>query len=385
MEKTLWNHPDANSAESSEFKINVNTAVSLEDVDNMDDDDTSPDETFQNRFDPTKINIIVSQPTIYNLVQRMSVDPPEIDMNTSFQRHAELWDNTRKSRLIESLLLRIPLPTFYFDGSEENHWLIVDGLQRLNAFKSFIIDKDLKLINLEYFHEYNGCKFDDLPKNMIRRIEETQIIANIIQPGTPDEVKFTIFKRINTGGFNLNSQEIRHAIYHGEVSNFIEGLSELASFKKFNINPKRMIDQELVTRFVAFYTLGESNYRPRMDDFLEKALGELRYRDKNDINKIASGFDLAMKRAYDLFGNTAFKRKGGKINKALFDVWSVRLSKMSDNNFMRLLQNKYFREKYNNLLANDKFISVVSQSTGHRESVSERFLMIDNLIKECLI
>lgn len=79
------------------------------------------------------------------------------------------------------------------------------------------------------------------------------------------------------------------------------------------------------------------------------------------------------------------KEKGGKINKALFDVWSVRLSKMSDNNFMRLLQNKYFREKYNNLLANDKFISVVSQSTGHRESVSERFLMIDNLIKECLI
>lgn len=112
----------------------------------------------------------------------MSATPSEIDMNTSFQRHSGLWNKTDQSRLIESLLLRIPLPTFYFDGSDDNKWLIVDGLQRLSTFKAFMVDKELRLTDLEYFTEFNGLKFDELPKNMIRRIEETQIIANIIQP-----------------------------------------------------------------------------------------------------------------------------------------------------------------------------------------------------------
>lgn len=360
--------------------------------DDSDASDGSPDGIYLNKFDPAKINISVIQPTIYNLVQRMSSDPPEIDLNTSFQRNGELWDKTRQSRLIESMLLRIPLPTFYFDGSDDECWLVVDGLQRLNAMKAFIIDQSLKLTNLEYFGEFTGLKFSELPRNMMRRLEETQIIANVIQPGTPDEVKFTIFKRINTGGFYLNAQEIRHAIFHGIPSNFIEELANLHSFQYFHINSKRMLDQELVTRFVAFYILKPEKYRERMDDFLESVMSHLRNEDKAYLERICHDFNKAMLRARILFGGKAFKRilltESGngtnRINKAMFDVWSVQLSKMNDNDFTKVKDSSVFTQKYDELLKNEKFINAVSQGTGHKESVTMRFFLVDQLIKECL-
>lgn len=360
--------------------------------DDSDASDGSPDGIYLNKFDPAKINISVIQPTIYNLVQRMSSDPPEIDLNTSFQRNGELWDKTRQSRLIESMLLRIPLPTFYFDGSDDECWLVVDGLQRLNAMKAFIIDQSLKLINLEYFGEFTGLKFSELPRNMMRRLEETQIIANVIQPGTPDEVKFTIFKRINTGGFYLNAQEIRHAIFHGIPSNFIEELANLHSFQYFHINSKRMLDQELVTRFVAFYILKPEKYRERMDDFLESVMSHLRNEDKAYLERICHDFNKAMLRARILFGGKAFKRilltESGngtnRINKAMFDVWSVQLSQMNDNDFTKVKDSSVFTQKYDELLKNEKFINAVSQGTGHKESVTMRFFLVDQLIKECL-
>lgn len=375
-----------NSQEETTDKSLVNAE------DDSDASDGSPDGIYLNKFDPAKINISVIQPTIYNLVQRMSSDPPEIDLNTSFQRNGELWDKTRQSRLIESMLLRIPLPTFYFDGSDDECWLVVDGLQRLNAMKAFIIDQSLKLTNLEYFGEFTGLKFSELPRNMMRRLEETQIIANVIQPGTPDEVKFTIFKRINTGGFYLNAQEIRHAIFHGIPSDFIEELANLHSFHYFHINSKRMLDQELVTRFVAFYILKPEKYRERMDDFLESVMSHLRNEDKAYLERICHDFNKAMLRARILFGGKAFKRilltESGngtnRINKAMFDVWAVQLSQMNDNDFTKVKDSSVFTQKYDELLKNEKFINAVSQGTGHKESVTMRFFLVDQLIKECL-
>lgn len=375
-----------NSREETTDKLLVNAE------DDSDASDGSPDGIYLNKFEPAKINISVIQPTIYNLVQRMSSDPAEIDLNTSFQRNGELWDKTRQSRLIESMLLRIPLPTFYFDGSDDECWLVVDGLQRLNAMKAFIIDQSLKLTNLEYFGEFTGLKFSELPRNMMRRLEETQIIANVIQPGTPDEVKFTIFKRINTGGFYLNAQEIRHAIFHGIPSNFIEKLANLHSFQYFHINSKRMLDQELVTRFVAFYILKPEKYRERMDDFLESVMSHLRNEDKAYLERICHDFNKAMLRARILFGGKAFKRilltESGngtnRINKAMFDVWSVQLSQMNDNDFTKVKDSSVFTQKYDELLKNEKFINAVSQGTGHKESVTMRFFLVDQLIKECL-
>ena len=100
------------------------------------------DPVMQDPFNPAEIKIISKPDSLRNLIERLRHD--EIDMNTDFQRHAELWNNQKMSRLIESILIRFPLPAFYFDGSDDERWLIVDGLQRLSSIKKFVVDNKLK-------------------------------------------------------------------------------------------------------------------------------------------------------------------------------------------------------------------------------------------------
>jgi len=144
------------------------------------EEETSP-ENIKEPFDPAKINIITKPLTIDLLRKRL--EEKEIDMDTGFQRKAGLWNDKKQSQLIESILIRLPLPAFYFDASNDTKWLVVDGLQRLSTLKNFLVDKTLALTNLEYLKQYDGKSFLDLPRELQRRIEETQITAYFNQLG----------------------------------------------------------------------------------------------------------------------------------------------------------------------------------------------------------
>ena len=104
-----------------------------------------------------------------------------------FQRKPGIWNLQRKSRLIESLLLRIPIPVFYFAADESDNWSVVDGLQRTTTIHEFVTGR-FALLGLEYLTRYEGRRYDELERPMQRRIEETSLMVNVIQPGTPEEV-----------------------------------------------------------------------------------------------------------------------------------------------------------------------------------------------------
>ena len=140
-------------------------------------EDVSSGVLMEKPFNPSKIDITTKHLTIDLLIKRLKADPIEIDLAPAFQRKGDLWDDQKQSQLIESLLIKFPLPAFYFDGSDNNKWLVVDGLQRLSSLRNFVILKKLKLQGLEFLNKLEGDGFDDLPRNLQRQIEEAQITA----------------------------------------------------------------------------------------------------------------------------------------------------------------------------------------------------------------
>jgi hypothetical protein len=361
----------------------------------IEDIDETSDADLKKPFDPKKIDITVRPLIIDSLIKRMKSVPPRIDLSTEFQRRGNLWKEDAQSRLIESLLVRIPLPAFYFDGSNDDDWKVVDGLQRLTTLKRFIIDKDLKLQDLEFLDKYNNYGFDDLPLFLRGRIEETQITVYIINPGTPQDVKYNIFRRINTGGLILKPQEIRHALNQGIPSEYVKELAELPEFKKAThellVDHKRMEDRDFVTRFIAFYQ-GYGKYQPDLDDFLNKAMANLNKLTEEKRQQMKEDFIKAMKAAFNIFGDYAFRKifvgdkRKAPLNKALFDTWAVNLSQLPEQNIETLISRKEtLINKFSDLIEKDKdFYNSITISTGKINAVKTRFSKIEDLLKERL-
>ncbi|MFS8071233.1 MAG: DUF262 domain-containing protein, partial [Byssovorax sp.] len=288
-------------------------------------------------YDPSKTHIITKPMSVEQLAKRLSYD--EIDLAPDFQRKADLWSNEKKSRLIESMLIRIPLPVFYFDATDDTKWLVVDGLQRLSTIRHFMVAEDenqrLQLQGLEYLRQHEKKTFKSLPRDLQRRIEETQIVAHLIQPGTPIEVKYNIFKRINTGGLVLTAQEIRHALYQktGGATHLLRELSDSAEFLKATdnaIDKDRGLGGEFVLRFISFSLTRYDQYtEANMDAFLNRHMKHLNDEGEGPArDDLRRRFYQAMRAAHEIFGKDAFRKRFTEndrrkpINKALFEVWS---------------------------------------------------------------
>lgn len=357
-------------------------------------EDLSSGDLMEKPFNPTKIDITTKPLTIDLLLKRLKADPIEIDLAPAFQRKGDLWDDKKQSQLIESLLIKFPLPAFYFDGSDNDKWLVVDGLQRLSALRNFVILKKLKLVGLEFLNKLEGLTFDDLPRNLQRQIEEAQITAYIINAGTPEEVKFNIFKRINTGGLILNSQEIRHALNQGIPAKFVEELASSVEFQEVTgrINPNRMLDREFITRFLAFRIKPISEYKPDLDTYMNQKMGELKILSEDERRKVKNSFISSMKLAKEIFGDWAFRKvfdlneRRRPINKALFEVWSAELSRLSEEERTKLRNRG--KELFNNFIelmnSDEVFVASITSATGDRTRVGYRYSKIEEIIKNTL-
>ncbi|KST66986.1 DUF262 domain-containing protein [Mastigocoleus testarum] len=372
----------------------LNKQIHLEylDEESLDEENEEEYEKRTFNYDPEQINIVTKEPTIDLLLRR--IDEEALNLAPDFQRQAGIWDTEAKSRLIESILIRIPLPAFYIDGTNEEEWLVVDGLQRLSTLKQFVSDRTLKLTGLEYLIELEGKTYDELERRYQRRIEETQVTVYLIAKGTPVEVKYNIFKRINTGGIPLSNQELRHALNPGQATKFLEKLTKCREFTRVvklgESRKKRMDDREFILGFLAFKLTSYKKHQDGdRDTFLNQGLVKANQLSEIELNNIENDFKKAMIAAFDIFGDNAFRKQSSNkrkfpLNKALFEAWSVNLSELNEQKIETLkIHKKELIRKFISKSDNDKeFLASISQAAN---KVEYRFSTIEKIIQEVLL
>lgn len=373
---------------------NQNIDIDEDQLSELEEEENENEEYEKDRiiYDPDKINIITREPTIEQLLRRINEDA--LDLAPDFQRHANIWKPDAQSRLIESIIIRIPLPAFYIDATDEDKWLVVDGIQRLFALKQFVNEKKLKLSGLEYLTNLEGKTFEQIERRYQRRIEETQVTVYLIDRGTPPEVKYNIFKRINTGGEPLSPQELRHALNPGKAARFLADLAASPEFQQVvklgDTRKMRMDDREFILGFLAFTLTSYQDFKENnRDTFLTKALAKTNKLTDEDLKSLETKFKKTMIAACEIFGKDAFRKISQKqkrqypVNKALFEAWSVNLSNLTDEQIKLLkIRNIEVINKFSTLVDNDKdFLISISQAVA---KVEYRFSTIEKLINEVL-
>ena len=350
------------------------------------------------KFIPSDVNITQVPTSVSNIMDRL--ENREFDLTPAFQRHGGLWDEEKQSRLIESLMLKIPLPAFYFDASKEDEWIVIDGLQRLTAFQNYLVGngqedgarKKSRFKGMQYLTDFNGKTFDDLPRQYIRRIKESSIVAYTVIQGTPDEVVFNIFQRINTGGIQLNNQEIRQALYSGKGTDLIKELAERKEFREatqFAVKSDRMLDREYALRFLSFTELDyKSEYKGNIDNFLIKGLKKANNFNEQDIMRVTERFVRVMKGCTDIFGKYAFRKynkdfRRGPINKAIFEIWAICFGELHDGQLEKIRENKdKFLTGFGENLVDADFAT--SLKSGDQYSLKNRVERCRKFVKEFL-
>ena len=357
-----------------------------------DDENEGMDTDMQDPFNPSEINIISKPDTLHNIIERLKHD--EIDMNTDFQRHAELWGNPKMSRLIESILIRFPLPAFYFDASDDDKWLIVDGLQRLSAIRKFVIDKKMTLRGLEYLTDFNGMKYEELHRTYKRRIDECPVTLFLIQPGTPEAVKYSIFRRINTGGLVLTDQEIRNAMAKPAIRKYLEELASYEYLKKtIGDQSRRMVDQELVLRYLAFKFMDYEQSKKNISTFLDEMIEKLRNSSSAELDSYRESFQTALYRCWQIFGPAAFEKRvndqpprGRRKNSTLFEVWTNALAALSESEINTLYERKeeLVQKDLDLMTNNNDYFKSITYSTQKKDHFRLRRNNVAQIIREVL-
>ncbi len=368
------------------------TNITEEEV--IDKEDTSSgNDSISNPFNPNEIDIDKPPYTLGYLIDRLI--HKEINMNTEFQRENNLWTPEKQSRLIESILLGLPLPAFYFETSNPE-WDIIDGLQRCCSIENFCVNKELKLIGLEFLKEKDGKPylegkgFDELDRTLQRTILTSPITVNLIKKADK-KIRFILFKRLNTGGLELEDAEIRNAVFQGIAADTIKQLAKLPAFINATggkIPTKRMEDRDFVSRFIAFYLKDYSEYQPGLDAFINSTMDQLITTDKVTLEE---DFKSALNLAVEVFENDAFRKRTDTdharrpLNKAYFEVITVTFSKLNDIQKRIVIANKeLLKENLITLMNSSRYSNSLSGGTGTRDSVNIRFSWFKEVLNKSM-
>lgn len=336
------------------------------------------------------------QRTVSDIVKRIKANRYILDPD--FQRDF-VWSLQQQSRLIESCLMRIPLPVFYVAEANDGRIIVVDGLQRLTTFRRYL-NNEFALSGLGDGQEeasqenaLTGKRFEDLPLNLKERVEDTQLTMYILDAKAPQRAKLDIFERVNSGT-PLARQQMRNCLFNGAATRWLADASESKEFLDAtggSLNKKTMRDREAINRFCAFRLLGVGKYKGDMDDFLAKSLEKMNKFSQNEADNLNQAFLKSMRTNYRLFDKHAFRKSltyqdssapRFVLNIALFDVCSVSFAELDEETIQEkenLLQNVI-----EELINDERFSQAITISTNGLRQVKIRFEMIKDAIRQVI-
>jgi hypothetical protein len=291
-----------------------------------------------------------------------------------FQRKY-VWTDKLASRLIESMILNIPIPPCYLSQNDEYELDVIDGQQRLYSIYRFL-NNQFKLTSLEVLTELNDLRFHEIPTKMGRQIKTHTLRCVLITNESHPEIKFDVFERLNTNTMPLNAQELRNCMYRGSLIEYLQGASEnqLWLSIRHRVNPdKRLRDEELVLRFFAFYIHGIDSYRTPQKHWLNSVAKAGRSYSSERISDLDAVWNSMIHNTLIIFeSEECFRRPESRaINRALFDLVALTLSRISPETALAIRDR--FRVRYFELFENEEFMDLISRSVDHTRRTKRRF------------
>ena len=323
--------------------------------------------------------------TIYEVIRR--IDQKIYIMDPDFQRDF-IWPPDKQSKLIESVIMRIPLPVFYLAEDKKGRMIVVDGLQRLSTFQRFL--KNQLKLKLAHRNDLDGKRFKDLSTKLQNRIEDFNLTFYIIDSQIPERAQLDIFERVNDG-VALTRQQMRNCLYMGEGTKFLKTESETKIFLKVtgeSLDKGKMRDRELVNRFCAFQLLSHDHYRAGMDIFLADCLRKMNKMEQPELSQLSVQFRRSLENNFMLFGKHAFRKhkpdqeKRSPINASLWDVMSTGLSRYTVDEVDAHANS--LRQVLYELLADPDFDAAITLGSSSTKSVLLRFQKAQVAIQEVL-
>lgn len=270
-----------------------------------------------------KVDFDTYDVTVEELVRR--VERKRIEIAPVYQRQFR-WDSVRQSRLVESLMLGIPIPPLFMATNlmpdQKNQWEVVDGLQRLLTLVNFTGDKKdreaarllespLHLAKLDKLTELEGMAFDELPEDIRTALEDRPVKVIVLNDKSDLQVRFDLFERLNTGGVALTDQEVRECVFRGEFMDMLSALSHDEKFKTVVRLPQASwrdgTPEDYLLRFFAFLDRYE-NFDHSVKDFLN-AFTEDATKDPRKIER-ETIFHNTFRYLAEAFPNGIKSRKG---------------------------------------------------------------------------
>ncbi|NJN37047.1 MAG: DUF262 domain-containing protein, partial [Nitrospiraceae bacterium] len=288
-----------------------------------------------------------------------------------------VWDAKKQSRLIESILMRIPLPVFYVAEDAAGRLIVVDGRQRLTTLQRFRAG-ELEL-NLGDRPELHGKKYKDLEVRLQNRVDDCQLLFYIIDHKVPERARLDIFERVN-GGEVLTRQQMRNAIYSGPGTQFLKGEASSELFLAAtgrSLSTKKMQDREFVNRFCSFTLLPLETYKGDMDAWLAQGLVALGKMSEPERQDLANGLRLGLRNNLAVFGKHAFRKHRtpdqtrSLINASLFDIMMAELSVRSEEIVAERADE--LRQAFYRRMEDPRFIKSITYGPNTPKTVRTRF------------